>query len=103
MAWKRLIRFVDDNDFESFGDPCIDSADELYNLLEAGSLFAIQYTGATPTGPLVRGERTHVKALRDLFRSADVPIVRCIGLNYMKHSKSVRSWPRHSYYTDGMD
>ncbi|CAK7238452.1 hypothetical protein SEUCBS140593_010702 [Sporothrix eucalyptigena] len=88
MAWKRLIRFVDDNGVEQFGDPCIDSADELYEQLEAGTLHAVAYSGSTsPTGPLVAGERTHVKSLSDLLRPTDVPIIRCIGLNYMKHIK----------------
>ncbi|CAK7227923.1 hypothetical protein SBRCBS47491_006730 [Sporothrix bragantina] len=90
MAWKRLIRFVDDNNVENFGDPCINSADELYEQLEAGTLYAVRYTGSTkPTGPLteVIGDRTHVKSLLDLLRPEDVPIVRCIGLNYIKHIK----------------
>ncbi|KAK1470139.1 5-carboxymethyl-2-hydroxymuconate isomerase [Colletotrichum cuscutae] len=68
MSWNRLIRFVDDNDVEHFGEPEVQDEPEITSLLE-------------------KSERVHVKALRPLLTPKDVPIIRCIGLNYVKHIK----------------
>nr|XP_036586894.1 fumarylacetoacetate hydrolase family protein [Colletotrichum truncatum]KAF6797451.1 fumarylacetoacetate hydrolase family protein [Colletotrichum truncatum] len=87
MSWDRLIRFVDDNDVEHFGEPEIQSETELEERLEKNDLWAIAYDGASPVSPLTKGERVHVKALRPLLTPKDVPIIRCIGLNYVKHIK----------------
>lgn len=86
MSWNRLIRFVDDNDVEHFGEPEIQDETELEALLEKNELWAIVYDGASPVAPLTKGDRVRVKALRPLLAPKDVPIIRCIGLNYVKHS-----------------
>jgi hypothetical protein len=87
QAWKRLIRFADDNGREMFGEPCIQSDHELEQLLASGTLHAIEYKGLGPFGLTTRGEKVHVKALRNILHPSDVPIIRCIGLNYIKHSE----------------
>ncbi|OHW90141.1 5-carboxymethyl-2-hydroxymuconate isomerase [Colletotrichum incanum] len=87
MSWNRLIRFVDDNDIEHFGEPQIQDESNLTTLLDKSDLWAIVYDGASPVSPLVKGERVHVKALKPLLTPKDVPIIRCIGLNYVKHIK----------------
>lgn len=87
QAWTRLIRFVDDSGRETFGEPCIQSYLELDEQLARNELYAIEYKGASPFSGLVRGEKMHVRALSNILKSSDVPIIRCIGLNYIKHSE----------------
>lgn len=88
-TWQRLIRFVDDNDNETFGEPLVSSETELESKLASNDLYATEYKGQSPVGELQKGEKVHVKSLSSLLKSSDVPIIRCIGLNYTKHSKSV--------------
>ncbi|WQF76606.1 Putative fumarylacetoacetase-like protein [Colletotrichum destructivum] len=87
MSWDRLIRFVDDNDVERFGEPQVQDESEFTALLDKNDLWAVVYDGASPVSPLTKGERVHVKGLRPLLTPKDVPIIRCIGLNYVKHIK----------------
>lgn len=90
QPWTRLIRFVDDNGKETFGEPCIESEQELTERLSKNDLYAVEYKGETAVSASTKGEKVHVKALRNLFKPSDVPIIRCIGLNYVAHSKSLR-------------
>ncbi|KAK2017535.1 hypothetical protein LZ32DRAFT_576431 [Colletotrichum eremochloae] len=85
MSWNRLIRFVDDNGAEHFGEPQIQDESELAAILDKGDLWAVIYDGASPVAPLTKGERVHVKEVKPLLTPKDVPIIRCIGLNYVKH------------------
>lgn len=87
-GWSRLIRFVDDNGNETFGDPVVKDDKEFAERLARNDLWAVEYKGESPTSALSKGESVHVKAIRDILRPADVPIIRCIGLNYIKHSMS---------------
>ena len=86
MFWTRLIRFLDNEDRVCLGDAEVRSAQHMAKLLEAGSLTAIELVGknlfdATPTGNVI-----HVKKLLGPLSHEDVPIIRCVGLNYAKHS-----------------
>jgi hypothetical protein len=85
-SWSRLIRFVDDNDNETFGEPIIKDENELFDLLNNNDLWAVEYRGQSPVYALTKLDKVHVKSLSDLLRPTDVPIIRCIGLNYLKHS-----------------
>jgi 2-keto-4-pentenoate hydratase/2-oxohepta-3-ene-1,7-dioic acid hydratase in catechol pathway len=87
MAWARLIRFVDDTGNTLFGEPCIESAEELSTKLEQGQLYALELKGKSPFELSDPGERVHVKSLVGVLNPEDVHAVKCIGLNYMKHSK----------------
>ncbi|OLN83340.1 Fumarylacetoacetate hydrolase domain-containing protein 2-like protein 3 [Colletotrichum chlorophyti] len=87
MSWNRLIRFVDDNDVEHFGEPQVGDESEISTFLDKNDLWAIVFDGASPVSPLIKGERVHVKAVKPLLTPKDVPIIRCIGLNYVKHIK----------------
>lgn len=91
QPWRRLIRFVDDHGKETFGEPCIQSDHELEQLLESNNLYAVEYKGSSPVSELTRGEKVHVKGLLNILNPSDVPIIRCIGLNYIKHSKQLRN------------
>ncbi len=87
MTWSRLIRFIDDAGRETFGEPCIDGDQEFETLLNSNALWAIEMTGQTAVSQMSQGKKVHVKELRPLLQPSDVPIIRCIGLNYIKHSK----------------
>ena len=91
MSWTRLIRFADDNGKETFGEPLIENDQQLTELLGKGELYATEYLGSSPVSSLTQGEKVHVKELRDILRPSDVPIIRCIGLNYTKHSENLQS------------
>lgn len=88
-TWTRLIRFVDDNGNETFGEPVITDDKDFSDRLARDDLWAVEYKGQSAVSALTKGEKVHVKALRDLLRPADVPIIKCIGLNYIKHSKTL--------------
>lgn len=87
-SWNRLIRFVDSTGGEAFGEPCVADEKELVARLQANDLWAVELQGHSPTAQLTRGEKVAVKALKPVLQQKDVPIIRCIGLNYMKHSES---------------
>ena len=88
MSFERLIRFEGENGQQQFGEPQIEDADELLVALQEGKLVAKVFEGqnafdlSSQQGPLVL-----VKRLLPVLRREDVPIVKCIGLNYMAHSK----------------
>lgn len=87
-TWTRLIRFVGENGKETFGEPVVKDASEVNELLQKNDLWAYEYQGSSAVNTSSKGEKVRVKSLLDLFRPEDVPIVRCIGLNYKEHSKS---------------
>ena len=86
-SWSRLIRFVDSNGREALGEPCVANDHELATKLKANDLWAIELRGKGPIGNRTKGDKVCVKALKPVLQQSDVPIIRCIGLNYMKHSK----------------
>jgi hypothetical protein len=85
--WKRLIRFEAADGVVCFGDPCVSSAEELTANLEAGSLLAKQLEGHSPFHLVATDKEVPVKRLLGVLTADDVPIVKCIGLNYKAHSK----------------
>ncbi|KEF55483.1 5-carboxymethyl-2-hydroxymuconate isomerase [Exophiala aquamarina CBS 119918] len=85
MSWERLIRFQDESGQQRFGEPVIKDADELETLLAKGELFANEFKGSGPFDLEATGQRMKVVKLLGILESADVPIVKCVGLNYMKH------------------
>lgn len=87
-TWNRLIRFVDDSGKETFGEPIIESEKDLEQRLASNDLYATELKGPSPFSSLTKGDKIKVKSLSNILRSSDVPIIRCIGLNYTKHSKS---------------
>lgn len=93
QPWSRLIRFVDDSGRETFGEPLVSDASELPELLAKNDLWAVEYKGATPVQATEKGPKLRVKSLLDLFKPEDVPIIRCIGLNYKEHSKPPIPYP----------
>jgi hypothetical protein len=86
MSWSRLIRFLDDEDQVCLGDAAANSAQDFTSLLESGNLTAEQLAGTDIFNAKPTGEIVHVKSLLGPLIPQDVPIIRCVGLNYAKHS-----------------
>ena len=93
-TWSHLIRFVHDG-IQIYGDAIIPKgkcSDDLVNLASSGELFARPILGDDPFANGKVGQRkVAVKELLLPLRQQQVRIIRCIGLNYVKHSMSARS------------
>ena len=87
MAWSRLIRFLDDEHKITYGEPCITSVAEFEEKLENKDLFASELVGSDVFALSATGRQVHVQRILGSLTVDDVPIIRCIGLNYMKHSE----------------
>ena len=94
MSWHRLIRLEDEVGCVKFGEPCINDAEELDTSLQRGSLVAKVLVGSDPFALKETGDKCKVKKLLPILKPENVPIIKCIGLNYMKHSKVVESCVR---------
>ena len=86
-VWERLIRFEDDSGVVYYGEPIIADACDLEEVLHGGSLEAKGLDGPGPFDLTYTGAVHKVRKLLGLLTPDDVPIVKCVGLNYMKHSK----------------
>src|SRR5271168_3682881 len=93
MAWTRLIRFQDDAGATRFGEPVIDSAEDLNLLLERGELFASDFEGCKP----ICVDKPNLKAARQkilgILTPEDVPVIKCISLNYTKYIQGGQTPP----------
>ena len=92
-SWKRLVRYVSAQDgIVRYGEPITDlpttNIDELANTgtLEVEILEGLDFVSAKPTG-----RRDQVKQLLGPLKPSDVPVIRCIGLNYKSHSEFITS------------
>ena len=82
-----MIRFEDESGRVRYGDPHIEDAAQLQESFEKGSLVAKVLDGDDPFALKDTGDTSKVKKLLPILTPANVPIIKCIGLNYMKHSK----------------
>ena len=88
MPYLRLIRFENAEGKEQFGEPQIEDADELPELLQSGKLFAKILEGTSPFKLSAQsGSPQQVKRILPVLLPADVPIIKCVGLNYIRHSE----------------
>ena len=92
VAWQRLIRFVVTDGRVLYGEPILPSPDfDLGTTTAKTQLRAKVITGKDlydTTG--ATKETNEVVTIKDLLGppvQKDVPIVRCVGLNYAKHSR----------------
>jgi hypothetical protein len=94
LAWKRLIRFEAVDGRILRGEPVLpaDKDIDLGFITEADKLQARILEGEDiydTTGKTVLTEQTaQVKRVLSPLAQSDVPILRCVGLNYAKHSES---------------
>ena len=91
VAWTRAIRFVSSDDKVLYGEPILSKADyDLGKWTGDVELKAKVITGEDlfdTTGiTRVSDEVVTVKKLLGPLTKNDVPILRCVGLNYAKHS-----------------
>lgn len=92
VVWKRLIRFVATDGRVLRGEPILPSADfDIGKTTAETKLQAKVITGKdiydTTGSTKVTDEVVTVKELLGPLAQEDVPILRCVGLNYAKHSK----------------
>lgn len=91
MSWDRIIKFEGVDGKVAFGEPII-AVDEVFSvqeLAEKGQLRAKYFEGADIFSLGATDKVVEVKSLLPCLTADDVPIVKCVGLNYMKHSKSL--------------
>ena len=90
-AWTRLIRYISSKDGQTrLGDPIVSSSEDpksidIDALALSGNLKVKILSGPTPVSAKPTGEEDTVKALLGPLTPKDVPIIRCIGLNYKTH------------------
>lgn len=92
VAWERLIRFVASDGRVLHGEPILPSADfDLGSTTADTGLKAKVISGQdlydTTGATVVTNEVVTVKTLLGPLAQEDVPIIRCVGLNYAKHSE----------------
>ena len=97
VAWNRLIRFEATDGRVLNGEPILPSEDfDIGHVTEKDGLTAKVITGIdiyNDTGDTtVSDEVVTVKRLLGPLVASDVPILRCVGLNYAKHSKHLYSF-----------
>ena len=91
VAWKRLIRFVATDGRTLRGEPILPSEDfDVGTATEADGLQAKVIIGEdiydTTGKTFVTNEIVSVKKVLGPLAASEVPILRCVGLNYAKHS-----------------
>ncbi len=86
--WSRLVRFEDDDQLVQYGEPDISADDDILQLLNDRKLYAHSYKGKSifSLSPSP-GPRLRVKALLGLLEQSDVPLLRCIAINYKAPSE----------------
>ena len=91
--WDRLIRFIATDGRELRGQPILPSPDfDVGSTTEATGLKAnvisVSNGDIFSVDTKVTDEEVTVKKLLGPVTTDEVPIIRCIGLNFIKHSKS---------------
>lgn len=98
LPWKRLIRFISTDGQILYGEPILSSPDQdLGFVVEADGLKAkvlagddiYDVTGKTK----LTDQIVTVKKLLGPLTSKQVPILRCVGLNYAKHIREAGRSP----------
>ena len=93
LSWERLIRFIATDGRLHVGEPILPSPDyDLGDVTEASKLQAKVISGEdiydTTGKTKVTDEVVTVKKMLGPLAQRDVPSLRCVGLNYAKHSMS---------------
>ena len=89
--WTRLIRFRDAKGVVKYGEPILLEGQEhrLDQLADAGKLEVKVCEGITALDAIPGSNVEVVSKLLGPLTPAEVPIIRCIGLNYKTHSTQV--------------
>ncbi|KAK4199011.1 putative hydrolase [Triangularia verruculosa] len=84
-SFGRLIRFRDAAGKSRFGEPKITSVAAFEEAVAQGTLEATVFEGNNPFSLKPSSEVAKVQEVLPLLTVEDVPIVKCVGLNYIKH------------------
>ena len=88
VPWDRLVRYVSEDSKEQFGEPILNTPDDdLAARARAGELQVRVMEGGNPLNARSTARIEKVARLLGPLRVQDVPIIRCIGLNYKTHIK----------------
>lgn len=90
VAWERFIRYIPQGQDQvvRYGDPIIRESeiDQIAQIAEEGRLEVKVLQGDHPLDATPSGKTDKVARLLGPLEPDDVPIIRCIGLNYKTHS-----------------
>ncbi|KAF2722015.1 hypothetical protein K431DRAFT_223184 [Polychaeton citri CBS 116435] len=86
-VWDRLVRYVSVKDGKvHYGEPILaDENADIAALAKKGGLKVKVLEGAIAVEAKPTGEEDEVKELLGPFAQREVPVIRCIGLNYKTH------------------
>ena len=88
VSWSRLVRYVGHDGNIRYGGPVSEAADQdIAALAERGELYVHVCDGNTALTAQPTAQVEKVQKLLGPLRHAEVPIIRCIGLNYKTHSQ----------------
>ena len=96
VVWKRLIRFKGEDNKIYNGEPIVSKEDDDVGILaEEGKLEAYIITGDDifSDSAVVTSDKKLVHRLLGPLAVEQVPIIRCVGLNYMRHIKEAGREP----------
>lgn len=94
--WNRLIRYVSAKDGSiRYGEPISDVKADIDQLVSEGRLEVQVLDGDTYLTLTHSGEKDQVKELLGPLTWRDVPILRCVGINYTTHSTFAASTVLH--------
>lgn len=96
VVWNRLIRFVDTNDKTYYGEPIVPFDNVTVDqLLADGDLEAKVIIGdPLSESAVITDQVVKVDKLLAPLAQTDIPIIKCVGLNYKAHSK-LDGYTRH--------
>ena len=90
VAWERFVRYVPQGEAQTirYGDPIVTGSevDRVAEIAAEGRLEVRVLQGDHPLDATPNGQIEKVAQLLGPLEPADVPIIRCIGLNYKTHS-----------------
>lgn len=90
LPWKRLIRFEATDGRILRGEPLVEDSVDLGFVTEADQIQARVISGDdiydTAGETTVTDDVVTVKTILGPLAQSEVPIIRCVGLNYMNHS-----------------
>lgn len=89
VSWTRLVRYISTDNIVKYGEPVnVDPDANFHQLAKDGKLVLNVLEGSEPLPTTPTEEKETVKDLSGPLTPADVPNIRCIGLNYKSHSGS---------------
>jgi hypothetical protein len=90
VKWDRFVRYVPQGADQTvrYGDPIVSvsQVDSIAQIATEGRLEVKVLQGDDPLSATPTGETDKVARLLGPLEPANVPIIRCIGLNYKTHS-----------------